>query len=188
MIRIGGGGLSKSHLPYESKHQIILNKDHPLSRIIFHHYHEKVHPAAREQTLAESREKVQITKGRRFLKKVIKDCLHCKRLRTKPIPPLMSELPYDRIEIGQLQFYNTGIDYFGPILTKQSRRTRSTTGKTKRWGALFTCLNTRLVHIEIVWDLTTDPFILALRRFCSRRGYPYIMHIHRSERSRHKEN
>ena len=174
LIKIGGR-LSKSHLPYKSKHQVPLNKDHSLSRILFQHYHEKVHHAGREQTLAKSREKFWIVKGRGLLKKVIKDCLYCKRLRTKPIPPLMGDLPYNRIEIGQPPFYNTGIDYFGPILTKQSRRTRSTTGKTKRWGALFTCLNTRPVHLEIVWDLTTDSFILALRRFCSRRGYPHII-------------
>ena len=41
--------LSKSHLPYESKHQILLNKDHPLSRIIFYHYLENVHHARCEQ-------------------------------------------------------------------------------------------------------------------------------------------
>ena len=146
LIRIRGR-LSKSHLTYESKHQILLNKDHPLSRILFQYYHEKVHHAGRE-ILAESREKVWIVKGRGLLKKVIKDCLHCKRLRTKPIPPLMGDLPYERTEIGRPPFYNTGIDYFGPILTKQSRRTRSITGKTKRWGALFTCLNTRAVHLE----------------------------------------
>ena len=91
----------------------------------------KVHHAGREQTLGESREKIWIVKGRGLLKKVIKDCLHCKRLRTKPIPPLMSDLPFDRIGIGQPLFYNTGIDYFGTILTKQSRRTRSIMGKTK---------------------------------------------------------
>ena len=87
----------------------------------------------------------------------------------------MGDLPYDRIEIGQPPFYNTGIDYLGPILTNQSRRTRSTTGKTKRWWALFPCLNTRAMHLEIVWDLKTDSFGLALRRFCSRRGYPHII-------------
>ena len=34
LIRIGGR-LSKSHLFHESKHRIFLNKDHPLSRILF---------------------------------------------------------------------------------------------------------------------------------------------------------
>ena len=69
-----GGRLSKSHLPYELKHQVLLNKDHPLSRILFQHYHEKVHRAGREQTLAEGREKFWIVKGRGLLKK------GCKRL------------------------------------------------------------------------------------------------------------
>ena len=87
----------------------------------------------------------------------------------------MGDLPYDRIKIGQPPFYNTGIYYFGSILTKQSRRTRSKTGKTKQWGALFTCLNTRAVHLELVCDLTTGSFILALRRFCLKRGYPHII-------------
>ena len=31
------------------------------------------------------------------------------------------------------------------------------------------------MHPEIVRDLTTDSLILALRRFCSRRGYPHII-------------
>ena len=88
-----------------------------------------------------------------MLKKLIKDCLRCKRLHTKPISPLMIELPYDRIEIGQPPFYNTGIDYFVPNPMKQSRRTRSTTGKTKGSGALLPCLNTRAMHFEIAWDL-----------------------------------
>lgn len=170
-----GGRLRKSTIPFEAKHQLLLHKDHPLSRLLFHHYHEKVCHSGREQTLAETREKFWIVKGRGLLKKVLTECLYCKRQRAKPMAPLMGDLPEDRIEIGKPPFYNSGIDYFGPILTKQSKKTRSTTGKTKRWGALFTCLNTRALHLELVTDLTTDAFILALRRFCSRRGYPSII-------------
>ena len=58
-----GGILRISHLSYELKRQVLLNKDHPLSRILFQHYHGKVHHAGREQTLAESREKVKIVEG-----------------------------------------------------------------------------------------------------------------------------
>ena len=43
---------------------------------------------------------------------------------------------------------------------------------------MFTCLNTLVVHLEIVLDLTGYSFILPLRRFCSRRGYPHIMQSH----------
>ena len=33
-------------------------------------------------------------------------------------------------------------------------------------------MTTRATHIELVGDLSTDKFILALRRFICRRGYP----------------
>ena len=148
LIRIGGR-LSKSHLPYESKQQIFSNKDHQLARILFQHYHKKVYRAGCEQTLAESMEKFWIVKGSWLLKKVIKDCLHYKRFHTKPIPPLMGDLPYNRTESGQPPSDNTGINYFEPNLLKQSRRT-TTTGKTKKWRTLFTQLNTQAMHLEIV--------------------------------------
>lgn len=42
----------------------------------------------------------------------------------------------------------------------------------KRWGLLFKCQTTRCVHIETLNHLDTDSFLLALRRFVSRRGCP----------------
>ena len=35
---------------------------------------------------------------------------------------------------------------------------------------MFTCPTTRALHIELAGDLSTDDFLLALRRFISRRG------------------
>ena len=40
----------------------------------------------------------------------------------------------------------------------------------KRYGALFTCLACRGIHIEMTKSMETDSFILALRRFIARRG------------------
>ena len=41
----------------------------------------------------------------------------------------------------------------------------------KRWGAIFVCLNTRAVHLEVAKSLETDDFMLALIRFFNRRGH-----------------
>ena len=86
--------------------------------------------------------------------------------------PLMGELPFERIAYMGPPFSRTGVDYFGPLLIKRGKRTHSNCGTTKRYGALFTCLTTRAVHVELAGDLSTDSFILALRRFISRRGHP----------------
>ena len=40
------------------------------------------------------------------------------------------------------------------------------------YGVIFTCLTVQAVHIELDPDLTTDAFLLTLRRFIARRGKP----------------
>jgi hypothetical protein len=63
-----------------------------------------------------------------------------------------------------------GIDYFGPFNTVVGRR------QEKRYGALFTCLSTRAVHLELAHYLTSDSFILAFQRFVGRRGAPSVVY------------
>ena len=41
-----------------------------------------------------------------------------------------------------------------------------------RYGAVFVCLTTRAAHLDLVGDLSTDSFLLALNRFMARRGKP----------------
>jgi len=42
----------------------------------------------------------------------------------------------------------------------------------KRWGAIFICLNSRAVHLEVATSLETNCFINVYRRFINRRGLP----------------
>ena len=41
--------------------------------------------------------------------------------------------------------------------------------EVKRYGALFTCMASRTIHIEVTFNLDTGSFILALRRIIARR-------------------
>ena len=76
----------------------------------------------------------------------------------------MGNLPECRLEPGRV-FMNTGVDYFGPMIIKERR------SEVKVYGCLFVCMANRACHLELVNDLSTDHFIMALKRFF-RRGTP----------------
>ena len=40
----------------------------------------------------------------------------------------------------------------------------------KKYAVTFTCMNSRAVHIKVLDDMTTDPFLNALRCFIAMRG------------------
>ena len=91
----------------------------------------------------------------------------CREHNAKSDPPLTARLTQGRLQAFTPPFYNTSVDYFGPLLVQERR------GAVKRYGCLFTCLVTRAVHLEIAHSLETDSFyIMALRRMMARRGKP----------------
>ena len=62
------------------------------------------------------------------------------------------------------------MDYFGPLNVKKGRSV------VKRWGAIFTCMNSRAIHLELATSLEADCFINVFRRFVNRRGPPKFMY------------
>ncbi|XP_071142180.1 uncharacterized protein [Mytilus edulis] len=80
----------------------------------------------------------------------------------------MADLPVDRLEPGP-PFTYVGVDCFGPweIVT---RKTRGGATNSKRWAALFTCLTTRGIHIEVLEEMSSSSFINAFKGFTSIRG------------------
>ena len=83
---------------------------------------------------------------------------------------LMSDLPPLRLAPYTPPFHHTSCDYFGPYIVKIVRNKT-----TKHYGVLFTCLNTRAVHLEVAVDCSTLEFLQVLRRFLSIRGQPAMM-------------
>ena len=173
LLRVGGR-LKSTELSLKCHSQIIIDKNHPLAALLIKYHHEINLHSGREQTLSSIRKKYWITSCRGLIR-VLKNCSSCKRRSAKPQQPFMSNIPIDRIAVNEKPFSNTGVDYFGPIIIKLNKRTRSTQPTAKRYGVLFTCLTTRGVHLELATDITTDAFILALRRFIARRGHVKIL-------------
>jgi len=94
-------------------------------------------------------------------------CLPCFKLKAAASQQRVGQLPLARVTVS-LPFVNAGIDYVGPFEIK-SGNTRSKT-TTKCYVALFICMATKAIQLELVSTLTSEAFIAALRRSIARRG------------------
>lgn len=154
----------------ETKNPIILPKKHTITKLIVKHYHEKYKHKKTETIIAAIRQRFWIIDLRAVVKNVVDKCQKCKNDKARPSPPIMAPLPRCRLAVRQKPFTHTGVDYFGPLNIAIGRRSE------KRWGAVFTCLTTRAVHIELATDLSASSFIICLKNMQHRRGK--VSHIY----------
>lgn len=170
LIRVGGR-LAQSQLTYQQKHPVILPNHHTLTRLILEQEHVKLLHAGTQMLLNHIRQTYWPIHGRNEIKHIIRKCLRCLRSKANNIQTtqVMGNLPEFRFETIR-PFVNVGVDYGGPILLKSSKLKKAST--IKSYIALFICMSTKALHVELVTNLTTEDFLSALRRFISRRGKP----------------
>ena len=160
-----GGRLRQANMGEDAKQPYIIPGQSHIAKLIIQDIHSAAHLGT-EWVLSIIRRKYWITRARRYIRQVGKNCITCRKLYSKPACQKMADLPPERTQFGKPPFSYVGLDCFGPLYVKLNR------AQIKRYGCIFTCLNTRAVHIEKLDDLSTDSFINGLRRFISRRGRP----------------
>ena len=163
LLRVGGR-IQQSSLTDCSKHPIILPSQSIAVKLLVRSVHESLGHCGQNHLLATLRERYWIVRGNSTVRTVIRECVVCKKLACRPMNQLMAELPSERLIPDQPPFTFTGTDCFGPFLVRRGR------SEVKRYGAVFTCLTSRAVHIEMLESMETDSFMNAFRRFVSRRG------------------
>ena len=77
-------------------------------------------------------------------------CVERKRLALQPIYPRMADSPEERIKCNLYPFKKTAVDYIGPLEVTVAR------GSFKHWCFWFTCLVTKVAHLEMVKGLDTS--------------------------------
>nr|XP_049693327.1 uncharacterized protein LOC126053911 [Helicoverpa armigera] len=164
------GRIEAATAPAETKRPVILDGRHPLTKLLVQKEHCAAGHANRERVTNDLRQRYWVLRLRPTVRAVEASCAFCRRRRAVPRPPATGDLPRARLDPFHRPFTNCGVDYFGPMNVKVGRR------REKRWGALFTCLTCRAVHLELVASLSTDSAIMALRRMAARRGWPSIMY------------
>ena len=97
LIRVGGR-LRESEL--KCKHPYIISGDHVIAAAIVRDVHGMAHIGV-EGVMCRIRREFWLIKGRRLVKRLIRNCVICKRLYAKPNIQLMADLPAARVEAGQ---------------------------------------------------------------------------------------
>ncbi|EYC20099.1 hypothetical protein Y032_0023g869 [Ancylostoma ceylanicum] len=162
------GRMNKTDLAYDVRQPILIASKSALARMIANDAHTPLHCGI-AHTMANVRQTYWIPKLRQLCRQVIRTCVPCQKMNNLPYNyPDMPDLPECRVQRSR-PFEHVGIDFFGPLLTKDNNE------ENKVYGVILTCTTTRLLHLELVGDMSTATLLLALRRFFARRGVPSMI-------------
>lgn len=172
IVRVGGR-LQNASIPFSQQHPIILDGHSHFTELLVRHTHVVCLHGGLTLTLALLRKTVWIVHGRNTVKKILRKCITCFKQSVNPQIQLMGSLPTPRVNVSR-PFTNVGVDYAGPFNLSSARYRGCRTHKG--YFAIFVCLCTKAMHIEVVSELTTDAFLGAFRRLVARRGLP--LHVY----------
>jgi hypothetical protein len=115
-----------------------------------------------------------VIRARSVVRSVLHRCIACAREQAVSPVQLMGNLPQVRVSPPARAFLHCGVDYAGPV----SVRALSGRGVASRkaYVAVFICMATRAVHLELVDGYSTPAFLGAYARLVARRGLPESMY------------
>ena len=163
------GRIGKSlNVEFEVANPILLARNHRFTTLVVEFYHEKGEHLGLSTSLHQVRAGgFWIPRMRQEVKKILGRCMICKKINGMAFTyPKMTNLPKDRVNLVS-PYRHTGVDFSGHLWIKQGNN-----DATKVYLLIFTCLNIRAVHIEIVPDMSTRSFVLAFIRFTNTHGVP----------------
>ncbi|EFO89966.1 hypothetical protein CRE_22077 [Caenorhabditis remanei] len=160
------GRMELAELNKDSREPILIHEESDLAAQIIRNAHGKFHVAL-DHTMDKVRRRFWMLKLRQKAKTILSRCSECQRFNKQPCRyPDMARMPKSRLKPTK-PFECTGLDNFGPITIKKEDGTEDSV-----YGTIFTCAVTRLVHVEVVSNMSTQQFIQAFRRFVAIRGMP----------------
>lgn len=162
------GRLSRSEMPYDTMHPIVLSNKCAIAQHIIYDAHHVTRHGGIQLMQQYIQNKYWIIGSRHAIRAVVDHCYPCIRLKKQHAEQLMGQLPSTRVRPSRA-FSHTSVDYMGPFYVKRynARRVRII---DKAYVAVFVCMATRAIHLELVSALTTEAFLAAFARFANRRG------------------
>ncbi len=165
-------GEETEHLSHQWLYPLILpSNDELLGRIILH-IHCTNHHWGVDSMHAELRQRFWILRARATIRRYKNRCLICRRYDGKRLAPHMAPIPKMRLDVKSPPFTHVAMDGLGPLQIKDER------GSTKKvWILVLSCLVTRGINLEILNDLSTPSFIMAIEHQVAAHGLPQLVRL-----------
>ena len=148
------------NLSFDAQNPLLLPKQSYLTVLLVREAHESCKHLGASSTLSHLRRNgLWIPKGRNVIKAILRECLPCKKLNNfsfsypKPGDYLPEKVTFIK------PFNHVGIDFTGNFQVKLEATV------IKMYLLVFSCLNTRAIHIEILPNMSCQQFLLAFIRF-----------------------
>ena len=152
---------------YSTQEMVLLPFDHHLSYLYVLQVHNQYHSGV-SATVCKVCLKFWVVKFEKLARKVLSNCVVCKKNARKCVSQIMAPLPTERLNPSP-PWSHTSLDLFGPFSIRGEVNKRS---HGKAFGLILTCLASRAIHMDLINGYSTDAFLQGFRRFMSFRGAP----------------
>ena len=162
VVRVGGK-MNRKNSP-DPYFPILLPKSSWITKIIVRECHFSMKHSGVYVVLSHLRRQFWIPNCFTTVKKILKDCIVCRRFNNRTLK--LNQSPYKNLRLNptNMVFNFSFIDYAGPFFVKINGV------KSKVYLLIITCLWSRAINIKISLDLTTKEFLRSLQLHCFEYG------------------
>ena len=152
---------------YEILNPILLPKNDNFTHMIIRRAHFTCKHMGLQSTLNKVRlQGYWIPCARQVVKTVLSDCIICKKYNNFAFAyPKFTSFTKAQTDFVR-PYKHVGVDLTGNVWVKSPDNSVN----TKMYIIIYTCLNVRAIHIELLPDMTTKSFILSFKRFSNLYG------------------
>ena len=103
------------------------------------------------------------------MRMALSDCMEGYRMQTYQMTQLIQYFYPYIVDYFIAAHLTHSLDCFEPLCIKQNKQ------RKKAWVCTFTCITIRVIHLELMENMTSEQFLLALRVIVTSRGKPNEM-------------
>ena len=164
------GRISKTlYYSFDVLNPILLAPKHHLTKLLIEDFHFRCKHLGLQTTVNFLRTSgFWVPRARQVVKSVLSKCLTCQKFNSFSFRyPKMTDMPRDRMNLVR-PFEHTGMDYTGHLFVRDPETKKS----VKMYVLLYTCLNIRAIHLDLIPDMSTRSFLMSFLRFTNLYGIP----------------